>query len=376
MRARCPNCDNLVDSGAGKCDKCGALFDSDAAWKPVPADESLGSEQRYPVEFTGAAGEYFRIWIVNLALTIVTLGIYSAWAKVRRRRYFHGHTRIDGEGFEYRGNPIAVLKGRLIAVAAAAAFYGAARFAPYLIWALAIVAVVALPWLIVRSMAFNAHNTVYRNVRLRFRGTYLKCLGLLLWTGIILVVTFGLAYPYFKARLMEFLFRNHSYGTTEFTVPDLSYLGIYLRAVGLGLFVGLAVSLVRWLFGTALPDSRSTASVIGTLVGYVGYLFIFSYIRAEIANATWGTVRIGKIRFECALRTNDLFVLYLVNIIAIVASLGLATPWALVRAMRYQAQKMTLFAEGGLDSFVVAESAEVSAAGEEIGEMFNFDLSL
>ena len=76
------------------------------------------------------------------------------------------------------------------------------------------------------------------------------------------------------------------------------------------------------------------------------------------------------------MRTNDLFVLYLVNIIAIVASLGLATPWALVRAMRYQAQKMTLFAEGGLDSFVVAESAEVSAAGEEIGEIFNFDLSL
>src|SRR5438477_576332 len=97
-----------------------------------------GPEKRYAVEFSASTSEYFRIWIVNLALTIVTLGIYSAWAKVRRRRYFHGHTRIDGEGFEYRGNPIAVLKGRLIAVAAAAAFYGASRFAPYLIWALAI----------------------------------------------------------------------------------------------------------------------------------------------------------------------------------------------------------------------------------------------
>jgi len=59
------------------------------------------AERRYPVEFTASAGEYFRIWIVNLALTIVTLGIYSAWAKVRKRRYFYGHTRIAGEAFEY-----------------------------------------------------------------------------------------------------------------------------------------------------------------------------------------------------------------------------------------------------------------------------------
>jgi len=38
--------------------------------------------------FTGKGGEYFRIWIVNICLTILTLGIYSAWATVRTRRYF------------------------------------------------------------------------------------------------------------------------------------------------------------------------------------------------------------------------------------------------------------------------------------------------
>ena len=372
MRARCPNCDNPVDSDVPKCDKCGALFASGStAWKPVPvADED---DRRYPVEFTASAGDYFRIWIVNLVLTILTLGVYSAWAKVRRRRYFYGHTRIDGEGFEYRGRPIAILKGRLIAVAAVALFYGTAHFAPSLIWLLAILTVCAAPWLIVRSMAFNAYSSAYRNIRLRFRGTYLQCLGLLLRTGFILVVTFGLAYPYFKARLMEFMFRNHSYGTTAFEVPDLSYFGIYVRAVGLGLFVGLAAALGGIFFNAVVGDGSRAAS---TLIGYIGYLFIFSYIRAEIANTTWSVVRIGKARFECALRTGDLFWLYLVNIIAIVATLGLAAPWAMVRAMRYRAQKMTVFAAGGLESFVAAESAEVGAAGEEIGEMFDFDLSL
>lgn len=40
------------------------------------------------IKFHGKGGEYFAIWLVNALLTIVTLGIYSAWATVRRRRYF------------------------------------------------------------------------------------------------------------------------------------------------------------------------------------------------------------------------------------------------------------------------------------------------
>src|SRR5882762_4688985 len=113
------------------------------------AANAAGPGKRHPVEFSASAGEYFRIWIVNLALTIVTLGIYSAWAKVRKRRYFFGHTRIDGESFEYRANPIAILKGRLIAVALFAAFYAISHFAPLYIWALYLLLLFAGPWLVV-----------------------------------------------------------------------------------------------------------------------------------------------------------------------------------------------------------------------------------
>ena len=70
-----------------------------------------------PFAFTGSGGEYFRIWIVNLLLSVITLGIYSAWAKVRRLRYFYGHTSVAGGTFGYHASPIAILKGRLIAYA-------------------------------------------------------------------------------------------------------------------------------------------------------------------------------------------------------------------------------------------------------------------
>src|SRR6266853_2254617 len=117
------------------------------------AANAAGSEKRYAVEFSASAGEYFRIWIVNLALTVATLGIYSAWAKVRKRRYFYSHTRIDGEGFEYLANPIAILKGRLIAFALFGAFYAVSHFAPLYQFILWIPLAIAAPWLIVRSLA-------------------------------------------------------------------------------------------------------------------------------------------------------------------------------------------------------------------------------
>jgi uncharacterized membrane protein YjgN (DUF898 family) len=82
----------------------------------TPGNTSGVEIQQYPVQFHGSAGEYFKIWIVNLALTILTLGIYSAWAKVRSSRYFLGNTELAGYRFGYVADPFYILKGRLLLV--------------------------------------------------------------------------------------------------------------------------------------------------------------------------------------------------------------------------------------------------------------------
>jgi Zn-dependent protease with chaperone function len=65
-----------------------------------PGTASVGQPQgAYPPEqlrFTGKGSEYFGIWIVNLLLTILTLGFYSPWAKVRRMHYFYRNTQLAG----------------------------------------------------------------------------------------------------------------------------------------------------------------------------------------------------------------------------------------------------------------------------------------
>lgn len=66
--------------------------------------------------FTGSGSEYFRIWITNLLLSILTLAIYSAWAKVRRNRCFCRNTRLADAAFDYHASPRTILCGRLLAV--------------------------------------------------------------------------------------------------------------------------------------------------------------------------------------------------------------------------------------------------------------------
>ena len=104
------------------------------------------------LEFHGKAGEYFRIWIVNILLTILTLGIYSAWAKVRNKQYFYASTTLDGSPFEYTANPITILKGRLVVVAVLVIYSATVRYYPAADIAFGLLFLISLPWLIMRGL--------------------------------------------------------------------------------------------------------------------------------------------------------------------------------------------------------------------------------
>ncbi|MGM2922021.1 DUF898 family protein, partial [Bacillus cereus group sp. BC58] len=60
--------------------------------------------------------EYFGIWMVNLMLIIVTLTLYSPWAKARRMRYFYGSTQFLKHRFDFVAMPSRILLGRLFAL--------------------------------------------------------------------------------------------------------------------------------------------------------------------------------------------------------------------------------------------------------------------
>src|SRR5688572_9363395 len=183
---------------------------------PGPPPAETPGERSIRPEFTGSAAEYFRIWIVNLFFTLITFGVYSAWAKVRKKRYFYGNTRFDGDTFDYFASPKAILKGRIVAVVVVVVYALAGELYPpsrYAFWALA---AVVLPWLIVRALGFNAANSAYRGLRFVFSGRPREALNVFLGMLVLVVLTAGLAYPWFMARFKTFIVTHHAFGTTRF----------------------------------------------------------------------------------------------------------------------------------------------------------------
>lgn len=124
--------------------------------------------------FTGKGSEFFRIWIVNIALTICTLGIYSAWAKVRTNRYFYNHTRLAGSHFDFLATPQQILRGRIIAVGLLGVYAGINYFMPSWSWLAMLILAAVMPMLLVLALGFRMRNTAFKNIKFHFRRDFSK----------------------------------------------------------------------------------------------------------------------------------------------------------------------------------------------------------
>lgn len=313
-----------------------------------------------PLQFTGKAGEYFRIWIVNLCLSVLTLGIYSAWAKVRRKRYFYGSTMLAGSAFEYLGNPVAILKGRILVVLAFAIYSLSQHFVPLLSAVLLLAILVFLPWVIQRALQFNARNSTHRNVRFGFHGTKMDIFGLLLIGGLLVPLTLGMAYPFYFCMKRRIFVDNSAYGDRRFSFTATTG-AYYVAALKVSLvFIGFIVGSIVTLGIGLLPL----------------YLLLRAYAEATFARLAWRNTLLGEIRFECGWTAGGLFGLYFVNALAVLFSLGLLIPWAAIRTARYKLERISLYSEHGLGGFLAAAQENVGAVGDEAGELLGFDFGL
>lgn len=318
-------------------------------------------------EFSGEGGEFFRIWIVNLLLSIVTLGIYSAWAKVRTQRYFYGNTRLDGSSFDYLGDPLKILKGRVIAVVLFLLYSVAGEVSPILGVIALVLFLAAMPWMIVRGLAFRNHNSAWRGVRFGFDGSYREAALVFIGWPLLGAITFGILMPLALQKQQRFIVGNSRYGTCRFDL-DVGVRPFYMLAlVMVGIFVGgfIAGGLVGWIIPPLAP-----------LLFAATYLVAFAYFNVHFTNLTYGNAALAGNRFEAGYELPGYAKLMAVNMIGLALTLGLFYPWAKVRNARYAAEHIALAAEGDLDGFVAARREEVSATGGEVGDLFDVDLGL
>ncbi len=405
--AHCPNCKRENPAGTLKC-ACGYSYltgetvpggypaaaneapassggpppvPSAEVCPPVPA-EAPAATTDYRFAFRGTAREYFGIWIVNMLLKIVTLGFYTAWAKVRQRRYFAGTTQLNGEPFEYLAEPKALFRGWLIAVAAVVIYSVAGRYSPTLALIVGLAIFGVLPWVIVRSRVFNCRNLAHRNIRFVFQPNYAESYRVYLGYPLLVPLTLGILYPYVAYRQKRFLVENGSYGSTPFkftaTKGDfyVFFLLAFLALVGILVMGGLMVGAFGAGLRPVLKGQRYLAFVFPALLGGL-YFSVVIGVMTALNNLVWNKTVLGDNRFVSDMNPMTVVWLYFSGFVAVACSLGLLFPWAAIRLRRYRYDHFTLRTAAGIDGFVAGvQAATVGAAGEEIGDVFGLDVDI
>ncbi|MBW0147629.1 YjgN family protein [Marinobacter arenosus] len=330
-------------------------------------DEASGNRKRAPLEFTGRGGEYFGIWIVNILLTIVTLGIYSAWATVRNNQYFYGNTLLDGASFQYLASPITILKGRLIALAVLVAYVALSELFVEAAIAFAVAFLFLVPWIMIRSLRFNAINSAYRNIRFDFQGTYGQAFMVAFVWPLLNLLCLMLLTPLVLKKTHQFVANGSRYGTTGFdlAVTTKAYYLLFGKALLLALGFGAGAYL----------SAQANMPVLAAIIGGIGYLTLFGFFMAGVANLFLNSTELAEHRFESKLGPAQMVWIYLSNSLLVVLTLGLFTPWAKVRMARYRAACTTMLISGDLDHFVAAEQNRASALGQELGDAFDVEFA-
>lgn len=387
-----------LEEGSLKTDLFGTaapVAEADAAAQPAPATYLAH------LQFTGRGAEYFRIWVVNLLLTLLTLGIYSAWAKVRKARWFARHTLLMGDAFDYHGDPWRILLGRLLGLALLLGYSYAFLWSTNAGLLMFGLLYAAGPLLFASAQRFRLGNTSWRGLRFGFdapwQAVYKVCLPLLiLWTVSTLVIELelgnaamwaslaltALGLPWAHARLKQLQHAHARYGdqTFSFAPAQARFYGLYAAAFGLlllgGLLAFLLMSLIAVLGGAQWARGGLLKILLPIGVVLVLWLTIWPYFAARTQQIVWGHTRLGDIDFIGEMRAGTLWKLALKQTLLVLLTAGLYWPFAAVALARYRVQALALRAGSPLEGVVVtaAAASDKGAAGDASADLFGLDL--
>lgn len=349
-----------------------------------------GNLPQYEFEFTGTGGDFFQIWIVNMLLSIITLGIYSPWAKVRNNQYLYGATLLNGDSFEYTANPIRILIGRFIVVGSYILYIimmkvlGLQTFATIFLG----IFLLAIPWLVRQAVCFKMRYTRYRGVNFSHHATVWQYYVFFIIHTILVLITIGLAFPYTAREFKDLIINNTSYGDKSFSFvakTSLFYMA-YLKLAGLLAIVYGSIILIivqnvskfEAVNKVEFPSMEAIFSIFGIVfliyfVIILGTPFIRGVMSGWIGNIVNNSSSLNNFTFKSDWHPWRLGWIHLSNLLMNLFTLGLLTPWAKVRIMRHKLSHTYILGEG-FDEFTNTQKEERRAIGEETADFFDFDV--
>jgi uncharacterized membrane protein YjgN (DUF898 family) len=339
--------------------------------------------QTYTTTFHGTGGSLFGIHLVNTLLTLVTLGFYYYWAKVKVRCYLFNQTEFAGDRFSYHGNARELMNGALKATLVfAVPYYGLSHVGPFIESSMAVniglqiaaslLFLFFIPVAIVGARRYRLTRTAWRGIRFSFQGKAWDFIKLWLSGYALTGLSLGLYYPYFSTKKQAFLTAHSYFGNEPFRFSGNGaqlfrpFLTMYLIAATSSLLVWLAAYAVVGSFvAERLKGSGGLGGlivimstvIVSLIVGLLLFRLLWLPYSVTEQRYFWEQTSIGPASFSLPISTWPYFKLKLVNLLLGVGTLGLAWPWITIRNIRFITDRLTLTGVDNFDEVVQAYDA-------------------
>ena len=292
-------------------------------------------------------------------LTIVTLGIYSFWAKTKVRRFHYSHTDLGGERFAYHGTGGELFSGYLkamlvvgvlaIVLALVTALAGGTPATPSLPEVAAIVVFYLVIFLLITAAINGARRyrlsrSSWRGIRFSFHGEAGNFVALMVKGTLLSIVTLGFYIPFFQNQRRAFFVNNSRFGSEQFTYRAEAgeLFGAYVKAV----LLTIPTLALCWIWYSAFK-----------------------------ARFFWRHTAVSTARFRSSVSGGELFALSITNVFLVLFTLGLGAPWAITRTHAFWCDKLSL--HGDIDFAAIQQRADsADSTAEGMADAFDVDVGI
>lgn len=202
---------------------------------PLDQDVTPGNAK---LSFKGEGGNYFSIWIVNILLTVITLGLYYPWAKATEMRFFAQETELNNSRFQFHGTGKEMFIGFLKAIGIVILVYAIFLALIFMGGVFAFLGILFLfgaiillsPYAIHGSMRYRTSRTSWRGIHMGYRGDFKKFFTECIKGGILTIITLGIYSFWFTCQIRKYIISHVRFGNITFNWDGKggTYFGIFL----------------------------------------------------------------------------------------------------------------------------------------------------
>jgi len=314
------------------------------------------SEARF--RYHGTGGALFGLALTNALLTLITLGVYSFWAKNKVRDFHYSHTEMDGDRFAYHGTGGELFRGYLkamgiilllaLALGILTAILAGPGGSQVIQAALSFAFYVAIMVLVFAAIngarRYRFSRSSWRGIRFSYHGETGAFVSMMIRGTLLSIVTLGFYLPEFQNQKRAYLVTNARFGSEPFMYDGKGrdMFGAYVRAVLLTIpTLGL-----YWIWYAAMAHRYY-----------------------------WNHTTMRGARFTSSVTGGALLKLQLVNVLLVFFTLGIGAAWAITRTHAFWCDNIRL--QGTMDWAAIQQQAQKSGvAAEGLADSLDVDVGI